>query len=146
MHKEVKHSFSHNAVDLLTQLGARVDVERNDAIDVEEVEARGYRAIVLSPINPHSLTHRPLVVAGDSTIEVTACGVNAGTTLVVDGQVTLPLRAGDRLMVRRAGHDFQSRVLESGVHAEPGQADDRSAQRPQLCFFFHSQARLQHYG
>jgi len=67
----------------------------------------GTRMIVLSPVNPHSLTHRPLIVAGDSTLEVVACHVNAGTTVVIDGQVSLPLPAGDRLAVQRSGPDFQ---------------------------------------
>jgi len=42
-------SFTHNAVDLLTQLGARVDVVRNDATTVSEIEAAQYKGIVLSP-------------------------------------------------------------------------------------------------
>ena len=42
-------SFTHNAVDLLTQLGAEVDVVRNDATTVEEIAAAGHRGIVLSP-------------------------------------------------------------------------------------------------
>ncbi len=67
----------------------------------------GIRAIILSPISPHSLTHRPLVVVGDSVIEVVACRVNSGTTVVIDGQVSLPLNEGDRLTVRRWPHDFQ---------------------------------------
>ncbi len=67
----------------------------------------GTRTFVLSPISPHSLTHRPLVVAGDATIEVVARHVNPGTTAVMDGQVSLPLSAGDRLTVRGWSHDFQ---------------------------------------
>ncbi len=63
-------------------------------------------AIALTPISPHSLTHRPLVVAGDATVEVTARQVNSGTTAVADGQVSLPLSAGDRLLVRRYPRDF----------------------------------------
>lgn len=65
------------------------------------------QAIVLSPISAHSLTHRPLVFAGNSVIEVVACRVNTGTTLVIDGQVPLPIRAGDRITVRRCPSDFQ---------------------------------------
>ena len=42
-------SFTHNAVDLLTQLGAHVDVVRNDAMEVAEVAAGAWRGIVLSP-------------------------------------------------------------------------------------------------
>lgn len=65
------------------------------------------RAMVLSPISAHSLTHRPLVFAGDSVIEVVAHSVNQGTTLVIDGQVSLPVHAGDRITVRRWPADFQ---------------------------------------
>jgi len=42
-------SFTHNAVDLLTQLGARVDVVRNDAIPLEAVVAGAWRGVILSP-------------------------------------------------------------------------------------------------
>ncbi|MDJ0522731.1 MAG: aminodeoxychorismate/anthranilate synthase component II [Planctomycetota bacterium] len=42
-------SFTHNAVDLLTQLGARTEVVRNDAVSVADVAARDWRGIVLSP-------------------------------------------------------------------------------------------------
>jgi NAD+ kinase len=64
-------------------------------------------AMVLSPISPHSLTHRPLVVASDSVIEVLVKEANEGTTLVVDGQVTVGLSAGDRVTVGRSIHHFQ---------------------------------------
>jgi NAD+ kinase len=73
------------------------------------------RAIILSPISPHSLTHRPLVVAADSTIEVVALKVNTGSTVVIDGQVSHPLLAGDRLTVQRGQQDFQ-------LVRNPGQA------------------------
>lgn len=64
-------------------------------------------AMVLSPISPHSLTHRPLVMAGESVIEVLVRQANEGTTLVVDGQVTVPLGVGDRVTVGRSVHQFQ---------------------------------------
>ncbi len=64
-------------------------------------------AIAISPIAPHSLTHRPLVVHGQTVIEVVAQQVNEGTTAVIDGQVSLPLHEGDRLVVRRHPHNFQ---------------------------------------
>ncbi|MHC4442463.1 MAG: NAD(+)/NADH kinase [Planctomycetota bacterium] len=67
----------------------------------------GTRVMVISPISPHSLTHRPLVVTGDSTIEVMAHHATAGTTVVVDGQVPYSFRIGDRLIVRQADHDFK---------------------------------------
>jgi NAD+ kinase len=64
------------------------------------------RALILTPIAPHSLTHRPLVVAGDSTIEVVARRANNGSMVVIDGQVPLPLNVGDRLTVHHADCEF----------------------------------------
>ncbi len=64
-------------------------------------------AMVLSPISPHSLTHRPLVVAGESVIEVLVRQCNQGTTLVIDGQVPMPLTIGDRVTVGRSNYQFQ---------------------------------------
>ncbi|MBI4579850.1 MAG: NAD(+)/NADH kinase [Planctomycetes bacterium] len=64
-------------------------------------------AMVVSPISPHSLTHRPLVVAGESSIEVLVRQANEGTTLVIDGQVPVPLKVHDRVSVGRSVHRFQ---------------------------------------
>ena len=64
-------------------------------------------ALIITPISPHSLTHRPLVVSGGARIEVLAKRVNQGTSVVVDGQEALPLRAGDLLVVQRFAQDFQ---------------------------------------
>ncbi|MCH8146410.1 MAG: NAD(+)/NADH kinase [Planctomycetes bacterium] len=63
-------------------------------------------AIVLTPLNPHSLTHKPLVVESDSTIEIHASEVNEGSTAIIDGQVTFPLQSGDRITVRRFESDY----------------------------------------
>lgn len=64
-------------------------------------------ALILTPIAPHSLSHRPLVVAGHCAIEVIARQANNGSMVVVDGQVPLPFNAGDRLSVRRSESKFQ---------------------------------------
>ena len=42
-------SFTYNVYQLLSELGAEVEVIRNDQITPEEVLSRGYEAIVLSP-------------------------------------------------------------------------------------------------
>lgn len=63
-------------------------------------------AIVLSPMNPHSLTHKPLVVESDSTIDIHASEVNEGSTAIIDGQVTFPLQPGDVITVRRFESDY----------------------------------------
>ncbi len=61
----------------------------------------GVDAIVLTPMAPHSLTHRPLVVECDSVVDVIASSVNAGTTAIIDGQVLMPLEEGDRVTIKR---------------------------------------------
>lgn len=42
-------SFTHNAVDLLAQLGARLEVRRNDEVDPQTAKVRGYAGMVISP-------------------------------------------------------------------------------------------------
>jgi len=64
------------------------------------------RGIVLTPICPHALTYRPLVVESSLTIEITAKQVNEGTVVSVDGQRTIPLQKGRKVLVRRSPHDF----------------------------------------
>ena len=59
-------------------------------------------AMVVSPVAPHSLSLRPVVLRADAVIEVTATRVNPGSALIVDGQVWRPLRDGDMVQVRRS--------------------------------------------
>ena len=42
-------SFTYNVYQLLSSLGASVEVIRNDQITVEEIACRGYEAVVISP-------------------------------------------------------------------------------------------------
>ncbi len=48
-------------------------------------------AVVITPICPHSLSFRPIVINADSTIEVHGLHVNEGTTISIDGQISLNL-------------------------------------------------------
>jgi len=59
-------------------------------------------AVVITPIAPHSLSMRPIVVRGDEVIRVTAMRVNAGSAVIVDGQISTPLHEGDVVTIRRA--------------------------------------------
>jgi NAD+ kinase len=61
---------------------------------------------VVTPICPHTLTQRPLVDSAHKVFEITPCGEGVATVLVVDGQVQLPLRAGDRVTIRRGQTPF----------------------------------------
>lgn len=67
----------------------------------------GVEAIILTPLNPHSLTHKPLVVERESVIGIQGHRVNEGTTLIIDGQVSCPIADGDQVSIRRFEKDWQ---------------------------------------
>ena len=58
-------------------------------------------AILLTPICPHSLTHRPLVVGADAMVGV-RLDSGADGFLSVDGQVGMPVIQGDLIVCRKA--------------------------------------------
>jgi NAD+ kinase len=64
------------------------------------------KAIILTPLNPHSITHKPAVVEQSSVIEVLAERVNAGTTCLLDGQIPTPIRDGDRIVIKLGRHEL----------------------------------------
>jgi NAD+ kinase len=59
-------------------------------------------AMVVTPICPHLLTLRPIVVPGDSTVTVHVEGVPSQTYLTVDGQEAVELLLGDVVVCRRS--------------------------------------------
>ena len=59
-------------------------------------------AVVITPIAPHTLGLRPIVVAPDAPIVITATSVNEGTGMLIDGQLLQPLRDGDTVEITRA--------------------------------------------
>jgi NAD+ kinase len=58
--------------------------------------------MVLTPICPHSLTQRPLVLPVESEVEVVVRTRGGGATLTIDGQEGMELEDGDRVTVRRS--------------------------------------------
>lgn len=62
-------------------------------------------ALCMTPICPHSLSFRPVVISSASTVVITAARVNLGTTLFCDGQASTRLSTGDRIIVRRSAND-----------------------------------------
>ena len=73
-------------------------------------------ALVLVPICPHALSNRPLVVAGDSVVEVVVSGHTdpAFVQISCDGQETVGLRRGER--VRIAKHACGLRLIHPAGH------------------------------
>ncbi|MEE9217473.1 MAG: NAD(+)/NADH kinase [Acidobacteriota bacterium] len=68
------------------------------------IVAPNLQAVVLTPICPHTLTNRPLVLPPSSRIEVRLDTPDEDVYLTLDGQIGTPLRAGDLLRVRRSRH------------------------------------------
>lgn len=58
--------------------------------------------LLVTPICPHTFTARPVVVAGSAVVTIEALDAADAATLSVDGQESHPLRAGERVIVRRA--------------------------------------------
>jgi NAD+ kinase len=64
-------------------------------------------AFVVTPVSPHSLTHRPLVVRDTSTIVVLVNTEQEAAFLSIDGQVGMELRDGDRIVCRKSEHSVK---------------------------------------
>jgi NAD+ kinase len=65
------------------------------------------QALVIVPINPHTLTHRPVVDSADRVIELVVPRPHEGTSLVVDGRVLGTLGPEDRVRIVRSQARFQ---------------------------------------
>ncbi len=61
-------------------------------------------SFVVTPVCPHSLTHRPLVVTDKAVIELRVETDGEEAFLSIDGQVGVPVKHGDRVLCHRAGH------------------------------------------
>jgi NAD+ kinase len=61
-------------------------------------------AFVITPVAPHSLTHRPLVVPDSAVVEILLRSDEEVAYLSLDGQPGLDLRDGDRVRCRRSEH------------------------------------------
>ena len=64
-------------------------------------------AFCLTPICPHTLTNRPVIVPDTSTIAVLNRAGDDEAYLTIDGQVGEPLRAGDKVVCDRSPHVLQ---------------------------------------
>ena len=62
-------------------------------------------AIALVPINPHTLSNRPIVLNSISKIEISLVQVD-DAQISYDGQFQLALEVGDKVLVQRAAKDI----------------------------------------
>lgn len=72
-------------------------------------------AMVVTPICPHLLTLRPIVVRGDARLTVRVVGIPNLALLTVDGQTAVELQLGDELRCHRSRFTVKLvRISESG--------------------------------
>src|SRR5580658_8564715 len=64
-------------------------------------------AFVITPICPHTLTNRPLVIPDAVTIEIDFHAGDDSVFLTLDGQVGIELLPGDRIVVRKAAEKLR---------------------------------------
>jgi NAD+ kinase len=57
--------------------------------------------LLVSPISPHTLSHRPVVLRPEAVVRVTIEPDQSDVVLTIDGQEGTPLRGGDVVVVRR---------------------------------------------
>jgi len=69
------------------------------------------QALIILPISPHTMTHRPVVESADRTIELAVPQPHEGTSLVVDGHVLGTLQPADRVRIVRSQARFQMVVV-----------------------------------
>jgi len=65
------------------------------------------QALVLTPICPHTLTNRPLVIPDRVKVEVILMSENEDVYLTLDGQVGFALRARDVVEVKSSAHSIK---------------------------------------
>ena len=75
----------------------------------------GVPSLVLTPICPHALTQRPLVLPDSAVIEVIVHPRGGEVQLAIDGQEGAPLQDGDLVEVRRSEHP--ALLLVSPAHS-----------------------------
>ena len=62
------------------------------------------RSLILAPICPHTLTHRPLIVPDDAEIEVSLTSKDEGAMATLDGQVGVAMTQGDTVALKVSEH------------------------------------------
>lgn len=102
-------AFRADGVIIGTPTGSTAySLAANGPILVPDVDA-----LVVTPVCPHLLTLRPMVVRGDAKLSVRIEGIPDQTFLTVDGQEAIPLKVGDEVRCRRS--DYSVKLLRLGA-------------------------------
>jgi NAD+ kinase len=103
-------SFRADGIIISTPTGSTAyNLSANGPIVMGSVDA-----MIVTPICPHLLTIRPIVIPGNIEIRVTVSGIADQTYLTVDGQEAVELRLGDQLRCRRS--QYRVRLVRLGEH------------------------------
>lgn len=65
------------------------------------------QTFVITPICPHTISVRPIVDSADCVYSLKLDDIPAGVTLIIDGQLHVPLESGDTIEVTRAPVSFR---------------------------------------
>ena len=71
------------------------------------VVSPGADVFTLTPICPHTLSNRSVVVGMDSIITVKVLSKRVETVLTADGQTPVPLEPGELIVIRRSRHSIR---------------------------------------
>lgn len=69
--------------------------------------SQNLQSFVITPICPHTISVRPIVDSADCVYTLRLNEVPSGVTLIIDGQLHIPLESGDQIQVTRAPVSFQ---------------------------------------
>ena len=79
-------------------------------------------AFVITPVSPHSLTHRPLVVRDNAEIVIVVKAAKEGAFVSFDGQLGKAILEGDTIRCRKLAHTFKLLRFKStffdGLHSK----------------------------
>jgi NAD+ kinase len=101
--KQLAMSFRADGVIVSTPTGSTAyNLAANGPIMAPDVDA-----VIVTPICPHLLTIRPMVVHGDAEITLSVVGAPDQTYLTVDGQEAIQVEVGDSMQCHRSEHTVQ---------------------------------------
>jgi NAD+ kinase len=63
-------------------------------------------ALCITPICPHTLTNRPVIVSDSSVIQILNLALDGDAYLTIDGQVGEPMKEQDRVICRSSRHSL----------------------------------------
>lgn len=66
-------------------------------------------SLIVTPVCPHTLTHRPIIVPDESEIDVTLTSKDEGAMATLDGQVGVALTQGDTVVIKAS--EFRTKLI-----------------------------------